>query len=276
MTMGDGARLATWTVSAPGPGSCRPPVILVHGGPGLWDYLEPLGHLLGGLCTVHRYDQRGCGRSSASEELTMQRYVADLEELRVRFGHERVVVVGHSFGATLALAYAGTHPKRVAGLGYLDGTGIGDWRTAYRAERDRRRAPWASRFADLDGRDRTHAEEVEWRRISWAPDYADPRAGYDLALEMARAPMPINHVANRSLMAFGDADQIGWATAATCPITFVHGTADPRPAANVSDLATYAHRPRRRVVDGAGHLPWLEQPERTREILEEIVLTADP
>ncbi|WP_197522266.1 alpha/beta fold hydrolase [Occultella aeris] len=274
--MSDGVRLATWTAAGPRVGADHPAVILVHGGPGLWDYLEPVGALLAGLTTVHRYDQRGCGRSSASEVLTMERFVADLDELRIAFGHERVVVIGHSFGATLALAYAGTHPDRVAGLGYLDGTGIGDWRTASRAEEARRRMPWAERFAALDGRERTRAEETEWRRIQWASDYADPAAGYDLARGMAEAPHEINRVANRSLMAFGDADQIAWAATAGCPITFVHGTADPRPAENVVALAAYAHLPRKRIVSGAGHLPWVEQPEQVREILHEIVLTAQP
>jgi proline iminopeptidase len=273
--LSDGAHLATWTVLGPRPVADRPAVILVHGGPGLWDYLEPLGALLAGLTTVHRYDQRGCGRSSASEDLTMERFVADLDELRIAFGHERVVVIGHSFGATLALAYAGTHPDRVAGLGYLDGTGIGDWRTASRAEEARRRAPWAEQFAALDARARTRAEETEWRRIQWASDYADPVAGYDLAREMAEAPHEINHDANRRLMAFGDADQIAWAATASCPVTFVHGTADPRPAENVVALAGCAHRPRKRIVSGAGHLPWVEQPQQVREILHEIVLTTD-
>jgi proline iminopeptidase len=303
--MSDGARLATRTV--PGPAGA-PAVILVHGGPGLWDYLAPLGALLAGRATVHRYDQRRCGSSTGPldlpadrpagpsadrgadrpadraegqpaasalpADLTMERSVQDLEELRLAFGHERIVLVGHSFGATLALAYAGTHPGRVAALGYVDGVGVGDWRTPYRAERDRRRAPWAERFALLDGRERTPEEEVEWRRIQWATDYTDPAAGYDLALDMARSPHPINHQANRALAAFDDMDQISWATAVRCPLTLVHGTADPRPMGPVVALGAHARAPRKRVVPDAGHLPWVEQPERMEEILAELVLSA--
>lgn len=318
--MSDGARLATWT--DPGPDR-SPAVILVHGGPGLWDYLAPLASLLAGRATVHRYDQRRCGSSTspasvaadavaeidgaagidaaaeidgavgpASDgpasagpasagpdparpaDLTMGRFVADLEELRRAFGHERVVLIGHSFGATLALAYAGTHPDRVTALGYVDGVGVGDWRTPYRAERARRLAPWAERFAELKGRDRTVEEEIEWRRLSWATDYADPQAGYELAAPMARSPHTINHQVNRALMSFGDMDQITWATAVRCPITFVHGTADPRPVGPVVALAAHTRAPRKRVVPEAGHLPWVEQPERMREILAELVVSA--
>ena len=325
--MSDGARLATWT----DPGTAgAPAVILVHGGPGLWDYLAPLAELVADRATVHRYDQRRCGSStgpagiaadatigaddapgsdatgsdstagsdatagsdttgsagavsaasvsaaadSAASDLTVERFVEDIEELRRAFGHDRVVLIGHSFGATLALAYAGTHPERVTALGYVDGVGVGDWRAAYRAERTRRRAPWTERFAELTDRDRTPEEEVEWRRITWATDYADPQAGYDLAEPMARSPHAINLQVNRALMDFDDMDQITWATAVRCPITFVHGSSDPRPVGPVVALAAHARAPRKRVVTEAGHLPWIEQPERMREILAELVASA--
>lgn len=273
--MSDGASLATRTV--PGPTE-DPAVILVHGGPGLWDHLAPLGELLAGRCAVHRYDQRGCGDSTAAAstpaDLTMERSVADLEELRIAFGHEHLVLIGHSFGAMLALAYAGTHPDRVVGLGYLDGVGIGDWRSSYRTERARRLEPWAQRLTQLDDRERTREEETEWRRIQWAADYADPRAGYDLALPMAASPHAINLQANRALMAYDDMDQITWATAVRCPITFIHGTADPRPVRPVLALAAHSRAPRKRAVTGAGHLPWVEQPQQMREILVELVDSA--
>jgi len=301
VTMSDGARLATWT--SPGPAGA-PAVILVHGGPGLWDYLAPLGELMAGRATVHRYDQRRCGSStgpggapaqdSASAQssaatgaraaaeapaafppdLTIERSVQDLEELRAAFGHERLVLVGHSFGATLALAYAGTHPERVSALAYLDGVGVGDWRTPYRAERRRRLAPWAERFAALDGRERTREEETEWRRLQWATDYADPVAGYDLALPMALSPHAITLPANRALT-FDDMDQITWATAVRCPLTLVHGTADPRPMGPVVALGAHARAPRKRIVPDAGHLPWIEQPQRMEEILAELVISAE-
>ena len=281
--MSDGARLATWT--DPGPAEA-PPVILVHGGPGLWDYLSPLAGLLACRAIVHRYDQRRCGRSTGPAgavegpegtppaDVSMERFVADLEELRRAFGHEHLVLIGHSFGAALALAYAGTHPERVTALGYVDGVGVGDWRTPYRAERERRLAPWAERFAQLDDRERSREEEVEWRRLQWATDYADLRAGYDLARPMAQTPHPINRQVNRALMAFEDMDQITWATAVRCPMTFVHGTADPRPVGPVMALAAHTRAPRKRAVVGAGHLPWIEQPGQMQEILAEIVASA--
>jgi proline iminopeptidase len=127
----DGVRLRTWTS---GTATGLPPVVLLHGGPGLWDNLAPVARMLDPLTTVHRFDQRGCGGSEESAEQTIARYVADVEALRRHWGHDGWVVVGHSFGATLALAYAVANPGRTLAIGYLDGVGVGDWRGAYHGD----------------------------------------------------------------------------------------------------------------------------------------------
>lgn len=267
--LADGARLATYTSGTAGD---MPPVVLLHGGPGLWDYLDPLAALVEADTVVHRYDQRGCGGSSstAPADLTIERYVEDLEELRVAWGHERWVVIGHSFGADLALAYAATHPLHVTAVGYLSGTGIGDWRTPYRSERERRRSNFADRLAELSHRERTAAEETEWRTLSWATDYADVADGLVHAQRMAESAHEINHEANRKLRIEDDA-LIRAAESLTCPIWFVHGAQDIRPVASVMALAVHARSARKRVIEGAGHLPWVEQPDRTGEVLLEVL-----
>ncbi len=95
------------------------PVIFFHGGPGA------------GISPVHRrffdpafwrvilFDQRGSGKSTPLGELrenTTWDLVADTEKIRERLGIERWLVFGGSWGSTLALAYAETHPERVQGL----------------------------------------------------------------------------------------------------------------------------------------------------------------
>src|SRR5690348_15044442 len=70
------------------------------------------------------FDQRGCGRSrphaaetlAALEHNTTHHLVADIERLREHLGIERWLVFGGSWGSTLALAYAETHPDRVTEL----------------------------------------------------------------------------------------------------------------------------------------------------------------
>jgi proline iminopeptidase len=78
-----GARL--WTVQqGTGPG-----LVLCHGGPGLRDYLSPVAAMLSDLCTVHRYDQRACGRSDGGGAHTVERNIADLEGLREHWGRNK-------------------------------------------------------------------------------------------------------------------------------------------------------------------------------------------
>jgi proline iminopeptidase len=95
------------------------PVVFLHGGPG------------GGTEPKHRrffdpaayrivlFDQRGCGKSTphaSLEENTTWDLVADIERLREKLGIEKWQVFGGSWGSTLALAYAETHPSRVTEL----------------------------------------------------------------------------------------------------------------------------------------------------------------
>jgi proline iminopeptidase len=95
------------------------PVLFVHGGPGAGceDYhrrfFDPERY------RIILFDQRGCGRSTphaALEGNTTQALVADMEQIREHLGVERWLLFGGSWGSTLSLVYAETHPERVLGL----------------------------------------------------------------------------------------------------------------------------------------------------------------
>jgi proline iminopeptidase len=95
------------------------PAVLLHGGPGggstaiMRRYHDPERY------RIVLFDQRGCGRSTphaSLEENTTWHLVDDIEQLRTRLGIERWQVFGGSWGSTLALAYAETHPERVSEL----------------------------------------------------------------------------------------------------------------------------------------------------------------
>lgn len=95
------------------------PVVFVHGGPGAgcepWHrrFFDPARY------RIVLFDQRGCGRSTPHASLeanTTGDLVADMERLRKHLGIERWVVFGGSWGSTLGLVYAETHPERVLAL----------------------------------------------------------------------------------------------------------------------------------------------------------------
>lgn len=115
LDVGDGHSIYYERSGTPG----AKPVVFLHGGPG------------GGFSASHRqlfdparydvtlFDQRGCGRSlphACLEANTTWHLVADIERLREKFGHDTWQVFGGSWGSTLALAYAETHPERVSEL----------------------------------------------------------------------------------------------------------------------------------------------------------------
>ncbi|HXG27334.1 MAG TPA: prolyl aminopeptidase, partial [Nevskiales bacterium] len=95
------------------------PALFVHGGPGAgcapWQrrFFDPAHY------RIVLFDQRGCGRSTPHaclEDNTTWDLVADMERLRAMLGIGRWLVFGGSWGSTLALAYAETHPERVSAL----------------------------------------------------------------------------------------------------------------------------------------------------------------
>lgn len=95
------------------------PVIFLHGGPGAGASPACRRFFHPDVYRIVIIDQRGCGRSlpyACVEENTTWDLVADIEAVRTMLGIEKWLVFGGSWGSTLALAYAETHPECVAGL----------------------------------------------------------------------------------------------------------------------------------------------------------------
>ncbi len=95
------------------------PAVFLHGGPG--GGTKPPNRQLfdPAAYRIVLFDQRGCGRSTphaSLEDNTTWRLVADIEALRQHLGIDRWLVLGGSWGSTLALAYAEAHPERVSAL----------------------------------------------------------------------------------------------------------------------------------------------------------------
>lgn len=95
------------------------PVVYLHGGPG--SGCQPDHRRLFDPLRFHAvlFDQRGAGRSrpkGARDANTTAHLIADMEMIRETLEIERWLVVGGSWGATLALAYAQVHPDRVSGI----------------------------------------------------------------------------------------------------------------------------------------------------------------
>ena len=93
--------------------------VFLHGGPGAGSSPDHRRQFDPERYNILLFDQRGCGRSTPHASLeanTTWHLVADMERLREMMGAESWLVFGGSWGSTLALAYAETHPERVSAL----------------------------------------------------------------------------------------------------------------------------------------------------------------
>lgn len=115
LEVGEGHRVYWELCGTPG----AKPAVFLHGGPGA--ALSPAHRRLfdPARYQVLLFDQRGCGRSTPNASLeanTTGHLVDDIERLRLLAGVDRWLVFGGSWGSTLALAYAETHPERISAL----------------------------------------------------------------------------------------------------------------------------------------------------------------
>jgi pimeloyl-ACP methyl ester carboxylesterase len=89
----NGATIAVRTHHA-----CGEAVVLLHGGPGCPDYLQPVAQSLARHLRGVTFDQRGVGGSTATGTFAIEDYLSDIEAVRRRLGVERIHLLGHSWG----------------------------------------------------------------------------------------------------------------------------------------------------------------------------------
>ncbi|MGH7121075.1 MAG: alpha/beta fold hydrolase [Acetobacteraceae bacterium] len=273
--MGDGARLRTWTTGSTIPR--RLPVVMLHGGPGIPDYLAPVADIIDDICPVHRYDQRGTGGSRWEGDHTIARHVRDLALLLDAWGHDRVVLMGHSFGTNMANYFLLAHPERVAGLIQIAGPFLDPWREACQAEeRARRSDEQQIRLEELDViESRTEAEEIEYLALSWFTDHADRERAWDWALASTRMQRPVNYVMNSQLNSLKKIDalesHVDEIRERMPPGTvIIGGDGDPRPADALRRIGAHLNCGVV-IIPGAGHDPWMEAPDQFGAVLRAAV-----
>ena len=270
--------VSIWTATQ----GCGPPVVLCHGGPGIYDYLGPIAAMIDDVATVHRYDQRGCGRSEDTGPYDVRTFVDDLDALRACWGYEAWTIVGHSWGATLALLYAIEFPERTARLGYVSGTGIDPaWHQAYRRNRE----------AKLLDADRERLRLLNGELLTATGEELE-RIQEEMSLLLGRSELfdvrrvgavsrydrfPINYSLNEALCAemkrMEDAGGLdSRISQVRAPTLVLDGEGDPRPRWARAQLAELIPTSRHATIAGAGHEPWIEQPEATARVLREFLM----
>jgi proline iminopeptidase len=234
---------------------------------------DDLASALAGVARVVRWDQRGCGRSERRGPYTVARYLADLDAVRGQLAGARMALLGHSWGATLALRYALRYPEQVSHLIYVSGTGIDPhptWRPASEQSFRQRLGADLPRWEQLRDRARTPAEDKEFAILQWSADFADEDTAAAHAEELATPWFEINWECNAALGAEISQYLTGTDIAGQCrtldtPTLIIDGARDVRPRWAVDSLDRALPNVRRTALARAGHLPWIEDPNGFHE-----------
>jgi proline iminopeptidase len=253
------------------------PVVLCHGGPGLCDNLGPVAAMVDDLALVHRYDQRGAGRSPSEGPFDVDSFVADLEALRRHWGHDRWLLGGHSWGANLALFYTLAHPDRTLGLIYISGTGLRwGWQRDARRRRLarlglRERFSLAYHRACAAAGDTAAAER--FRTLISITDFADRRRAAALdgrPLYDYPRDERVFRAASASYRSYLRQDLAPTLRQLEAPVLVIHGAQDTDPS-RAKEVARLAPNGRWLEIEDCAHLPWLEQPLVVRTHLRRFI-----
>lgn len=258
-----------------------PTVLCLSGGPGDdHTYLRPVVEPLTSQFRWVLYDQRGTGRSVLEhvdeQTVHVDCLVEDLEALRVQLGEDRIRLVGHSWGANLALLYSATYPDHVdrvalVGLGPLDDE-LGAVASANlmkplsMAERQEHALLSKQNRQAVEGNDRDSMAESHAQRLPlWARGafYSPDRAmqfveEYLAAGAHRKLNIRMNRLALASYRKVSIWDRLDGVSA---PVLVLYGYQDFEPITQAYLIRERIPQTRISFLNECGHEPWREQPE---------------
>jgi pimeloyl-ACP methyl ester carboxylesterase len=241
-------------------GRTGPVLFALHGGPGAPGSAATWARELSSSFRVIEPLQRGSGDGP----LSVARHVADLHELIARRGGEPPALVGHSWGALLALAYAAAHPSEVSALVLVSCASV-DLPT-----RDRTRV---NRLLRMSPGQRSRYEALE--RDGHDPDKRLQRMAEVLlpvdSENLLPGPHELGAVDARAhdetwldMLRLQDDDTYPAAfQRIEAPVLMLHGASDPHPGPLIrASLARFVRRLEYVSLARCGHYPWLERGAR--------------
>jgi proline iminopeptidase len=264
-----------------------PRALVLHGGPGAHhDYLLPQMLRLADDRELIFYDQRGGGQSKTDDRaaITWRTHVEDLERVVAEFELESPTIVGYSWGGLLALLYlieaasgrVTPYPSRLVLIDPAPATRA--YREQFESEFARRqkspeieamRAELAS--SGLRERDPDVYKQRAFE-LSVAGYFADPRNARDLTpfRVTGRVQQSVwESLGNYDLLEPGRLDRM------KLPALVVHGRQDPIPLASSEGVAR-ALGAELVVLDGSGHVPYVERPDALFPAIENFLTTTTP
>jgi proline iminopeptidase len=252
-------------------------LVTLHGGPGLdHAWFRPALDALSTKAKVVFYDQADCGRSARDVPLEggYGTWVAELEGLRVALGVDRMVLLGHSAGSQLALAYAAQFPANVAGLVLCAASAKFDFmpqamEMGQRLHGAAKMQEWIAAVS-APARDDAHYRAI-WKQI--LPLYFkrfDPRVAAEIEARARFSAAALNYGMGVAAPAF---DVVAQLPSIGAPTLLVNGASDwlaPHDACTRPLLAGLPHA-RLEVFEQSGHFPFIEERARFVKLVGEFL-----
>lgn len=233
------------------------PMVLLHGYPldhHVWDDVVPL---LSDTFDLIVLDLRGFGGSSTVESFyTMEDFAGDIAALLDHLNIQTAAIVGHSMGGYIALAFARLYPARVTGLGLVGSQALAD-------AADRKEVRYKS------------AAEVADKGIGSVVAVMTPKLTPDARLqEYAKRSMegqqPAAYIGALKAMA-ERVDSTPALASFHFPVVLVHGDADALiPIDRAREIKAAIPAAHLVEINGAGHMPMMESPQKTAEALKRL------
>jgi pimeloyl-ACP methyl ester carboxylesterase len=245
-------------------GNSGPLVIVVHGGPATPGSIAPAARGLAGCCRIIEPWQCGSG----SEPLTVAQHIEDLHKtIEQLCGTEKPILVGHSWGAMLILAYAAAHPDTVRAL-VLIGCGTFDLKARARMQENIN--------ARIDENMRQCLQNIEkeitnpGERLKKKYEVIKSVYSYDPISDEKEEPVkPFDQKAHKEtwddmLREQGKGVYPAAFASIKIPVLMIHGSYDPHPGKMILEsLQPYIPHIQYCELDSCGHDPWYEKQART-------------
>jgi len=234
------------------------PLVLVHGYPldhTIWDEVVPL---LENDFDIILPDLRGFGQSGVVES---QYKIADMAEdiagLLDQLGIERTVIVGHSMGGYVALAFANAHPKRVAGVGLI----------ASQASAD----PPERKQGRYDAAEEIMKTGVQPVAESMSAMLTPDKRVQAYVRGLIAAQRPAGLAGALKAMAERD-DSTSILPSFQFPVVLIHGEADELiPVQRAQEIKSTISQATLMELSGVGHMPMMENPQATTATLKNLL-----
>ena len=255
------------------------PLAVIHGGPDFdHTYLLPdLDRLADGYRLVY-YDQRGRGRSRGKlnlDDIHIDKYVDDLEGLRRHLGLESIALLGHSWGAIVAMHYALRHPERASHLVLMNSAPASHADLLLmREERLRRHALHQKKLTELmPGYARGDPDDVaEYYRVDFGTTFRRMGDLQRLNLKWSRKDIQSGRAIEGRL-----AQGLIWSegytllpalAAVRAPTLVLHGDYDFIPIECAEHIAQAIPGARLAVLPDSGHFSYIDAPDQVRHALD--------